>query len=392
MAGTATTAVSYAVNSLNQYTNANVTLRYDANGNLTNDTVWSYSYDAENRLTAASTNGLSLTYTYDVLGRLNRRNNGTTGAVTRYYYAGWQLITEVQQGGGGAKYVVGPGLDEPIRMTRGGTNYYYHADGLGSVTEVTTNGGFVVEQYTYDVYGAPTIKNGSGNTLTNSAINNRLMFTARDRDPDTGLYNYRYRYYSPTLGRFVQPDPIRTGGGINMYSYVANKPTQWTDPYGLEVWIEGPSGTEPPLHRSINVGDPFGQYYSQSYGAVFPDPFYGRIYEDVERGGPIVKYLKTTPQQDAEIAKALRNELEADPGGFYGPETCISYSKAKFEEIKKKHNLTETKPPARKPAPRAWFRQPISSTTSVSSGSTYTSTRVTTTAGGSAAPLPSEVP
>jgi hypothetical protein len=33
------------------------------------------------------------------------------------------------------------------------------------------------------------------------------MFNARDRDPDTLLYNYRYRYYSPGLGRFVQPDP-----------------------------------------------------------------------------------------------------------------------------------------------------------------------------------------
>jgi RHS repeat-associated protein len=242
IAGTSTTTVSYAVNSLNQpvrrslgeggYTNANVTLRYDANGNLTNDSVWAYSYDYENRLSSASSGTTNITYTYDTLGRLIRRTGN--GVTNRFYYAGWQLIEERGTGPGlPAKYVVGPGLDEPIRMTRGGTNYYYHTDGLGSVTEVTTNGGFVVEQYTYDVYGAPTIKNGSGTVITNSAIGNRLMFTARDRDPDAGLYNYRFRYYNPALGRFVQPDPLGIFAGNNLYSYAENNPTGDRDPLGL---------------------------------------------------------------------------------------------------------------------------------------------------------------
>jgi len=41
---------------------------------------------------------------------------------------------------------------------------------------------------------------------------------------------------------------------------VGNSPVDLRDPSGLDVWIEGPSGDEPPFHQSINVGDPNGQY------------------------------------------------------------------------------------------------------------------------------------
>jgi RHS repeat-associated protein len=127
-------------------------------------------------------------------------------------------------------------------MYRSWTNYYYHTDGLGNVTEITDGSGNLVEQYTYDVYGKPTIRDGSTNVLSGSAIGNRLMFNARDRDPDTLIYNYRYRYYSPGLGRFVQPDPvlrlsrdpIQEYGDNNLYSYISNNPINGTDPLGLK--------------------------------------------------------------------------------------------------------------------------------------------------------------
>jgi uncharacterized protein RhaS with RHS repeats len=54
---------------------------------------------------------------------------------------------------------------------------------------------------------------------------------------EVGIYYYRARYFSATLGRFLQRDPIGYEGGINLYSYCGNSPNDYTDPYGLMYWV-----------------------------------------------------------------------------------------------------------------------------------------------------------
>ncbi|MEK7079134.1 MAG: RHS repeat-associated core domain-containing protein, partial [Patescibacteria group bacterium] len=49
-----------------------------------------------------------------------------------------------------------------------------------------------------------------------------------------GLNYYRARYYDPQLKRFISEDPIGLEGGINVYAYVGNEPTNWIDPEGLK--------------------------------------------------------------------------------------------------------------------------------------------------------------
>jgi uncharacterized protein RhaS with RHS repeats len=51
--------------------------------------------------------------------------------------------------------------------------------------------------------------------------------------PEASLYNFKARDYSPSLGRFMQTDPILFGGGLNIYAYVGNDPVNATDPLGL---------------------------------------------------------------------------------------------------------------------------------------------------------------
>lgn len=50
--------------------------------------------------------------------------------------------------------------------------------------------------------------------------------------PEYGLYDYKARAYSPTLGRFLQTDPIGYGDGLNWYNYVGSDPVNGTDPSG----------------------------------------------------------------------------------------------------------------------------------------------------------------
>ncbi|MCK4885736.1 MAG: hypothetical protein KAS96_00045 [Planctomycetes bacterium] len=92
-----------------------------------------------------------------------------------------------------------------IDVANGNALYYYHFDGLGSVIALSDVNNDVVEQYNYDVFGEP-------NTISN--IGNPYMFTGRRLDSETANYYYRARYYKPSIGRFLQPDPIGYDNGF----------------------------------------------------------------------------------------------------------------------------------------------------------------------------------
>ena len=65
-----------------------------------------------------------------------------------------------------------------------------------------------------------------------------FRYTGRRLDPETGLYYYRARYYSPGLGRFLQTDPVGIKDDLNLYTYVGNDPLDRTDPTGKIVLVD----------------------------------------------------------------------------------------------------------------------------------------------------------
>ena len=232
-AGASTT---YTTNNLNQYTAAGGTnYTYTARGDLKGDGTWTYGYDYEGHLISASKAGTSVTYAYDMKGR--RSGKAVNGvAAAQYVYNGNNLI-EQRDGSGNvtASYVYAGGIDHPVAVNTGGATYYFQQDALGNVTALTAATGALVEQYSYDVYGAPTIKDGGGN-VKNTAMT-PFLFTGREYDQETGLYHYRTRAYSPSVGRFLQPDSIRfQGGDINLYRYARNNTISWNDPQGQFVY------------------------------------------------------------------------------------------------------------------------------------------------------------
>jgi len=220
---TDTGTTNYSSNNLNQYTSVGgAAYNYDQNGSLTNDGTNTYAYDYENRLVSANKTGIAASYKYDPFGRRTEKTVNTS--TTNFLYDGDQIIAEYDATGNLiTKYIFGPGIDEPISITKGGQTYYYHSDGLGSVTSLTDSSGATVESYSYDAFGTPSAA---------SSIGNRFMFTAREYDVETGLYYYRERQYSSELGRFLQTDPLDLDDE-NTYTYCYNAPANYTDPYGL---------------------------------------------------------------------------------------------------------------------------------------------------------------
>ena len=148
---------------------------------------------------------------------------------------GWGLLEE--RGPNGelfARHVHGPNVDDLVLSELSGAVYYYHQDHLNSTVAVTDENGNVVEQYRYDAYGQPSFYDPDGTPRTESALGLRFLFTGREWLASLALYDYRHRAYSPSLGRFLQMDPLGFGAGdVNVYRYVRNVIILDADPWGL---------------------------------------------------------------------------------------------------------------------------------------------------------------
>ena len=244
---------AYAANALNQYASirrASVSPcetipLYDADGNLTGCGPWAFSYDAANRLVTVSSNGVLLvTNFYDAQSRRVRK--ATSEATTTYIYDGWNLVEERVAYANGTtstiRYCWGKDLSGTLQgaggiggllyLTVDGAIYIPCYDNIGNITCYLDANGNIVAQYSYDAFGKTIAQSGPRADLF------RHRFSTKCLDAETGLYYYGYRFYVPSLMRWLNRDPIEESGGLNLYGFCRNNAICMYDKDGRAYFIK----------------------------------------------------------------------------------------------------------------------------------------------------------
>ena len=211
-------------------TYAGSSVSYDADGNLTNDGVYTYTYDAEGRVTSVTGGGVDNTYGYDALGQRATWN--------------WNGAQYLHDPSGGLLGVFSTATDswyfETVTFAGqrrfdylNGNLYAYHPDILGTVRQVTLQDGSVYGDNLLYPWGQLWTDSGSPTNLF-------AGFQGWDGNVGAGMYSAQLRAYPVNYGRWLTPDPagltamdVRNPQSLNRYAYVTNRPTTLTDRAGL---------------------------------------------------------------------------------------------------------------------------------------------------------------
>lgn len=295
--GGLTTARSYSVatgsNRLTGFsqtasgTATNVVYGYNANGDLVGDGLRSYGYDAEGRLSTATTGATDISpttrYAHNALGQRvfkteplyppnqgDENDPGFWSSLVAFFTKLWSptttqaeqqgyayvydeqdtLIAEVGSGGtnsaGEAQYVYLPTANGPmpIAVVINSATYAVHSDHLNTPRRLTNQNGQAVWQWGYSAFGEdkPTLAKNrfadlettpNPGTTSISAVKFNLRYPGQYSDEESGLFYNYFRSYDSRTGRYSQPDPIGLDGGWNRAAYVEANPLMYADPLGL---------------------------------------------------------------------------------------------------------------------------------------------------------------
>jgi len=240
-----------------------VAVTFSGAGNMTSDGVNTYVYTFGNRLVSATRTGMTATYDYDSVDR--RTKKIVNGVMKRTLWSGADELAELDVYGDGLRRFIPDGsgaMDGRLATVEAnGMVYWHHTDHQGSVIATSNSAGQTVGVASYSPYG----EFGSGQSAP--PLGSPSGYTGRQYDVETGLYQYRARYYSPRLGQFLSSDPIGTKDDPNLYLYVGNDPVNLTDPTGRESQLICRIAAVIGLHCFVVVTNSEGTLRAQfSYG------------------------------------------------------------------------------------------------------------------------------
>jgi RHS repeat-associated protein len=259
--------------STNQMTSiGSSTPTYDLDGNVTNDFLNTYAWDANGRPVTADSVGL----TYDALGRMVEQSR--SGAYTEIVYAPSGAKLALMNGSTLQKGFVPLTGGSMAVYNSSGLAYYRHADWLKSSRFSSTPGRAMYFDGAYAPFGEPYAETGT----------NDLSFTGMNQDTAPNLYDFPAREYG-TQGRWPSPDPSGISSvhwkdpqTLNRYAYVRNSPASVVDPGGTANAPAGGTGVTVALYIPTQYV-PGGSFALQGLGDNRgPDPDGGTVREEYQ--------------------------------------------------------------------------------------------------------------
>lgn len=214
---------------------------YDPEGNLISKTAddgerWEYGwYAAGNMKSVLRPDGTEVTFTYDALSR--RMSKTFRGQTTRWVWNGDVILHEWVEGellpAPARASAIAAKRDEPLNevLRRG-------ASGRGEESSPIT---WLFDAETFSPAArldrdgpSPIFVDNLGTPISALSPPSQFRYAGQYDDKETGLWFNLHRYYDPSTGQYISPDPIGISGGLRLLNYVLD-PTLQTDPLGLST-------------------------------------------------------------------------------------------------------------------------------------------------------------
>lgn len=205
---------------------------YDANGNTVGAAIsgqtFGYGLNDRDRLGLVQLNQQTVsTYVYNALGERIAKTLTASQTSERFAYdEASQLLGEY--GTASRDYIWMDTLPVAAVDVAGGIANvsFVMADGLGTPRVITNATGTPVWQWAYQ-------SNAFGEQQPVGTFTYNLRFPGQYYDSESGLVHNINRDYVPSLGRYLQTDPMGLDAGLSTYSYVTGNPLSSSDPLGL---------------------------------------------------------------------------------------------------------------------------------------------------------------